>query len=433
MSSPSASVLPLTIGIAPFPEGFKGSMDETFQQGVQLMTAFVEGQFLTGVILPPGTTLPTSDSGMIFMGGSWYYWDATLGHYVAQTVSAKPTKNFARNPIYQVAQLGTSFTVGAGVTQTYDMALVRSTAGTVLAIATDVGPLAGNDNDLIGSALKYTVPGPTLVPTLAATDLYCHEHLIEGIDIAMLRGQVISLSFSVWASVAGTYSVYLCNSGRDSTYVANFTISAPQASSWVRIKIQGIPPFPTLGTWSFSEGVTGLYIGIVMAAGAQWQTTTPNAWQNAFKASTATNINMLTVINNQLKITGIKLEGSSGCSYLQAPSFQADYEDAIRYYFTTFNYQSLTTGTPITAIAHLTNIALFAFTFPRRMCKAPTVVPYGWTSHTAGNVTNVSIGTDFAVANLGSYQKGIMSSVLPTGTAKGDVILTIITADARLS
>jgi hypothetical protein len=428
------NVLPLTIGIAPFPEGFHGDMDETWQQGVQLMTAYVEGAFLTGIILPPGSTLPTSDSGMIFMGGSWYYWDPTHNAYVAQTVSAKLAKNYARNAIYQVAQLGNTFNaIPAGVTKTYDLAQVRSTLASVLAIAQDVGPIAGNDNDQVSSAIRYTV-GPTLVPTLATGDLYCHEHLIEGSDIVMLQGEVTSLSFSVWVNVAGTYSVYLTNNGRDSSYVANFTISATQASTWVRIKIQGIPPFPTLGTWNFGEGVTGLYIGIVMGVGTSLQTTTLNAWQNAFRAGSASNTNLLTVTNNQLKITGIKLEASSGCSYLTAPAFEADYYDAIRYYFTTFLYQSVTAGMPISFTAYAAAAAAGSLIFPRRMCKVPTVVPYSPSTNTAGTVRNISgTAADVVVATLPATQKGTGSTFTLTGAAVGNVALANITADARLS
>ena len=48
-------------------------MDETFQQACVLMSATVEGQFLTGLVLPPGSTLPTTDQGVIMMDGIWYF------------------------------------------------------------------------------------------------------------------------------------------------------------------------------------------------------------------------------------------------------------------------------------------------------------------------------------------------------------------------
>jgi hypothetical protein len=154
-------VIPLNISIAPFPEGFQGDLDETFQQACILMEAFIQGNFLTGLILPPGSTLPTTDQGPIAMGGQWYFWDTASGQYLPQTVSVKLTKNFARNPIYQVQQSGGTFTLASGVTKIYDCALARTTAANVLAIAPDTGPPASGDTDFIPSAIKYTV-GPQL-------------------------------------------------------------------------------------------------------------------------------------------------------------------------------------------------------------------------------------------------------------------------------
>ena len=119
--------IPLKISIAPFPEGFQGDMDETFQQACILMEATVEGQFLTGLVLPPGSTLPSSDVGPIFMGGIWYYWDPVSGQYLPQSIQARPAKNFVKNGSYQVQQTGSTPTLIAGVNKTYDMCLCRMT------------------------------------------------------------------------------------------------------------------------------------------------------------------------------------------------------------------------------------------------------------------------------------------------------------------
>jgi hypothetical protein len=432
-----AAPIPFDLSIAPFPEGFQGDMDETFQQAVQLMTGTVQGAFLTGLILPPNSTLPTTDQGPIAMNETWYFWDSTSGQYLPQTVTVKQTKNFARNPVYQVAQQGLTFTIGAGggnstpVAQTYDMSLCRSVVASVLAISQIGGPPAGPNNDNITTAINYTV-GPTLVPTPAASDLYAHEHLIEGADITMLQGEVTTLSFWIRVNQAGTYSVYLTNAGRDHSYVSSFTITAAQASTWVRITVAGIPPFPSAGTWNYGEGQTGLYLGVPMCVGTQWQTSTFNTWQSAFFAGSSGNTNLLTVLNNQMSITGIKLEAAAAASYLQVPSFQNDFEEMQRYFYTTFNYQSLTAGWPFTGTAYAANSVSICAGFPRRMCKVPNVVPYGWASHAAGNVTNISTNVDYANATLGATQKGVVGGPAITATA-GQVFATFIQADARLS
>jgi hypothetical protein len=423
--------LPLSISIAPFPEGFKGDMDETFQQATHLMTGTIDGNFLTGLILPPGSTLPTTDQGPIAMGGTWYFWDPVSGQYLPQSATVKPSKNFARNPVYQVAQQGFTFTLGTGITQTYDMAIARSTLANVLAINQVGGPAAGPNTDTINSAINYTV-GPNLVTTPGAADLYTHEHLIEGADITMLQSEVTTLSFWIWVNQAGTYSAYLTNGGRDRSYVFNFTIAAAQASTWVRVIVPAIPAFPSTGTWNYGEGQTGLYLGIPMCVGTQWQTSSLGSWQSALYAGSSQNINILTVLNNRMSITGIKFEAATSPSYLQVPSFQTDFEEMLRYFYTGFTYQSKTAGIPIQTSAYVANGVQFNQLFPRRMAKTPTVVPYGWTSHTAGNVTNVSTGVDYANATLGATQKGVVGAATVTA-AKADVFFAYFTADARLS
>lgn len=424
------SIIPLNISIAPFPEGFQGDMDETFQQACALMESFIQGNFLTGLILPPGSTLPTTDQGPIAMGGTWYFFDPASGQYLPQTVPVKPAKNFAKNAIYQVQQTGTAFTLGSGVTNTYDMTLARTTVASVLAIAADTGPPAGPDNDQIGSAIKYTV-GPSLVTAPAATDLFSHEHLFEGSDIAALQGQTLSLGFSAWANQPGTYSVYLTSGGRDMSYVVNFTIAA--ANTWYRIKVPGIPAFPTTGTWHWGEGQTGLYVGVPMCVGTQWQTANRGSWQPAFLAGTSANINLLTVVNNQLKITGIKLEAASSCTPLTVNAFSVDYEEAIRYYFTSFNYQITNSGLTLFGVSHVAEFGFLSGLFPRRMCKVPTVVPYSNATFAAGTVRNMSTSADLTLATLPAYPKGFGGSITVVGAVVGNVVSALITADARLT
>lgn len=409
-------------------------MDETFQQAVQLMAGTVVGNFLTGLILPPGSTLPTSDQGPIAMNETWYFWDSTTGQYLPQTATAKPSKNYCKNPIYQIAQQGNAITPPAGISQNYDMGMTRCVLANTLAISAMAGPTAGSGYDTIQSAIKYTV-GPALVSAPASTDLYAHEHLIEGCDIAMLQGQIMTLSFLVWINTGGTYSVYITNSGRDHSYTATFTISATQASTWVRIIVPNIPAMPTTtGTWNFGEGVTGLYIGFPFAVGTQWQTGALNAWNAALYCGSSANSNLMAVGNNQYAITGVKLEASPNAGYVVAPAFSNDLEDCQRYFYTTFNYQSLAAGGAIYGSCQLAATGTLSWGFPRRMAKVPSVVPYSNTTFTAGTVRNLSTAADVAVATIGATQKTVSAGAIAmTGAAKADVIAAIIRADARLT
>ena len=425
--------VPLKISVAPFPEGFEGDLDETFQQAVQLMEAYIEGNFLTGLILPPGSTLPTSDMGPIAMGGIWYFYDPVTGTYQPQSLSAKLARNYAKNAIYQIQQTGPSFTLGAADTGTYDMVLSRATVASVLAIAADTGPTASGDSDYCASAIRYTV-GPTLVPTLAATDKFVHEHLVEGSDIVMSQGEILSLSFSIYTNVPGTYSVYLCSGARDASFVAQFTVQT--ADVWQRVKVSGIPALPVgvTGTWNFADGQTGLRIGVVFGIGSQFQTTAANLnkWIGGAFYGTAANTNLCSTVNNQFKISAIKLEASSSVTYMSVESFEDDYELMNRYYWSGFVYQSATTGVPEIFVASTTNTAFGSVMFPRQMAKIPTVVPYSWLNQAAGYVTSLTANTDYPVATIPASREGAAASITVTST-KGDVLAAILVADARLN
>jgi hypothetical protein len=430
--------IPLKISIAPFPEGFQGDMDETFQQGVQLMGATVEGSFLTGLVLAPGSTLPTVDVGPVAMGGQWYFWNPNISSYQPQSSVTKPLKNYAKNGSYQVQQTGSTPTLTAGVNKIYDMARcwMTPTAG-VLTIAADIGPTAGADYDTCPAAIRYTVG--TTASSLGSTDLYAHEHLVEGADLAAIQGEPLSLSFLCWVNQPGVYSAYLCSGARDVSYCTTFTM--PTANTWTRIKISGIPAMPSLGTptgtWTFGEGQTGLYIGIVMACGAQWKTANTGQWNAGLFLAGTTQSNMVSVTTNQMKITAVRLEASAQCGYAVINSFDDDFWDCIRYYFSTFNYSTsspFAAGFAVQSVCYAAAATLMSFAFPRRMAKIPSVVPYGWVSHTAGNVTNISSSnTDIANATLTATQKGLVATPTVTAATTGQSIACLIVADARLT
>lgn len=405
-------------------------MDETFQQGCILMEATVEGAFLTGLILPVGSTLPTADAGPIAMGGQWYFWSSVTNSYQPQGSTGRPGKNYCKNGGYQVQQLGATPTLAAGVNKIYDMALCRMTTIAVLSIVGDVGPMAGADYDTCPAAIRYTVG--TAAPTLGATDIYSHEHLIEGSDLAAIQGEVLSLSFLCWVNQPGTYSCYLASGGRDESYVATFVM--PTANTWVRVKIPGIPAIPNTGTWTFTEGTTGMYVGVTMASGAQWTTANVKQWGSGLFMAGTGQTNMAAVTNNQMKITAVRLEAGAQCGYASINSFDTDFWECIRYYFTTFNYQSVTAGMQIMATAYIANSCIFSLLFPRRMCRAPTAVPYSNTTPpVAGHLTNISTGADYVNATLGALGKGIYGAPGTLTAAAGNVISCYITADARLT
>jgi hypothetical protein len=197
--------------------------------------------------------------------------------------------------------------------------------------------------------------------------------------------------------------------------------------------VPAIPAFPSTGTWNYAEGQTGLYLGVPMCVGTQYQTSSLGSWQSAFYAGSPQNINMLTVLNNRMSITGIKFEASSAASFLQVPSFETDFNEVLRYYYTTFTYQSTGAGVSVMGVAHVAANAIISSLFPRRMCKVPTVVPYSSTTFASANVRNSTTAADVAVATLGATAKGVYAVPAVAAAVAGNVITCLIRADARLT
>jgi hypothetical protein len=165
-----------------------------------------------------------------------------------------------------------------------------------------------------------------------------------------------------------------------------------------------------------------------MAVGSQWQTTLTNTWLSNFAAGTSANSNLLGVVNNQLKITGIKLEASSSCTPLTVNSFDDDLEEVLRYYWTSFNYQSVTAGIAIPIFAPSNGVWRADFVFPQRMCKAPTITPYSQDTQVSGLITNLSLGAEIippgTPPTIKAFPKGLddqeTCTIATTGTIGGN-------------
>ena len=119
-------------------------------------------------------------------------------------------------------------------------------------------------------------------------------------------------------------------------YIVRFTEPALASfnNSASRKPVNGVSSIPSK---TYPNGRTRLDVG-----------SAPGSWQNGFFATTSgVMTNFCAVTNNQLAVTGFKLEASSTATYLSVKSFESDLHDAIRYYSTSFNYQVTNAGVPL--------------------------------------------------------------------------------------
>ena len=119
------------------------------------------------------------------------------------------------------------------------------------------------------------------------SDYFTFLQKIEGqniIDFAFGTSSALSITTSYWikTSVAGAYSVNICNGSFTRSYVATYTI--PTANVWTQLKLT-ISGDQT-GTWA-TDNTSGLQLTFDLGTGATYATTTTNAWQagNFVKAS----------------------------------------------------------------------------------------------------------------------------------------------------
>lgn len=143
----------------------------------------------------------------------------------------------------------------------------RVTSAGVLTVAqvASVTP-AGSPN-----RLRATVT--TADASLAAGEYWTISQNLEGSNVADFKYGAAGAFNSVlrfgFKGPAGTYAVHLGNSAANRSYVALFTITAPQANTDTvqTISIAG----DVTGTWLTADGVIGITLDIVLAAGTTFQ------------------------------------------------------------------------------------------------------------------------------------------------------------------
>lgn len=196
-----------------------------------------------------------------------------LPSWAANSATARIARNRIVNPAMQVSQENGNT---SGTTSAYYAAdqwfMSRVTSAGVFT-AQRVQSVTAN-----GSKDRFRVTITTADASVAAGEYLTVSTNLEGQEVADLRYGSASAAQIVirfgFKGPAGTYAVHLGNSAANRSYVALFTISAPNANTDT---VQTISvPGDTSGTWLTDTGI-GMTIDIVLACGSTFQGTT--GWQ----------------------------------------------------------------------------------------------------------------------------------------------------------
>ena len=138
-----------------------------------------------------------------------------------------------------------------------------------------------------GSPNRYRVTVTTPDTSLAAGEYLSISQNLEGSNVADFQYGGANAKQSVlrfgFKGPAGTYSIALHNSAVNRSYVALFTITAPQTNTDT---VQSFAiPGDTTGTWLTADGVIGITLDIVLAAGTTYQAAT--GWQSGLILATS--------------------------------------------------------------------------------------------------------------------------------------------------
>jgi len=163
------------------------------------------------------------------------------------------------------------------------------------------GTLSGFKN-----CIKLTVG--TQQASLSATHYSALGQIIEGSNVSdfmygTANAVTTTVSFWVYSSATGTYSIRLRNSANDRSYVSEYTINNINTWEYKNITIPG----DTSGTWL---STTGVGIGVIFSfgAGTTYQTTA-NSWQSGTYFVTSSTSNFFAnAVGSAIYITGLQLE-----------------------------------------------------------------------------------------------------------------------------
>lgn len=144
--------------------------------------------------------------------------------------------------------------------------------------------------------------------SLTSVDYVNMNQPIEGFNVSDFifgtnSAQSVTVSFWVYATVTGTFSVSLKNIDSTRSYVTNFTVASTNTWQYVSMTFPG----DTTGTWAV-DNTRGIAVGITLAVGTALQTTA-GSWQSGNYIGTSSTSNFFAnAVGSAIYITGLQLE-----------------------------------------------------------------------------------------------------------------------------
>jgi hypothetical protein len=218
------------------------------------------------------------------------------------------------------------------------------------------------------------------------------SHSIEGPRVARLNwgtltATPITISFWMRATIIGTYSGTIMNSGNNRCYAFTFSISTSNTWEYQTVIIPG----DLSGTWNKAPGQVGMIIYFAAMAGTTYQGT-PGAWfaGTAYGATGTTNV--VSAFGNTMLVTGLAVfPGIQAPTAAQSLLILRPYDQELllckRYWQQSSSQRAYIASDSSHAISVLTtsvpnSCAYYNHTYSVEMQTIPVILPYPHTTPT---------------------------------------------------
>jgi len=195
-----------------------------------------------------------------------------------------------------------------------------------------------------GHVYALSAIATTAQATMNNQDYVTLEQRIEGYSVAdfgwgTAYAQPVTVSFAVYSTQAGQYTLALRNATNTMSYVAPFTV--PGVNQWVQV--QQTIPGETSGTWEVETSL-GLSVAVTLAVGSNWVTSDVARWQESSRApsgfgyvAATGGVNFMGTVNNQFYLTGVQVEKGTIMTGFEARPFGVELILCYRYFIKLIN------------------------------------------------------------------------------------------------
>jgi hypothetical protein len=401
-------------------------------------TGINEGQIITIINMAGNEVTLTLQNGPVTVklqdeGILRLYYDVVNTQFKilqADIIESEILQNEIINGSCDIWQEGTSFAAIADGTYHACQFGYEKSGTMVHTVTKETSILPTGDN--FNAAIKVDVT--TADAAIAAGD-YCLpvEQIIEGYNIRKMIGKYVTFGFWARDTKTGIHCVAFRNSGKDRSYVIEYTINS--TDTW-EYKTVTILMDNTSGTWDYTNGA-GLRISWAAAVGSTYQTTA-NAWQTGNFMGTSNQVNSCDNTANNFYITGITFAVGKTAIKPNTTIIDDEIERCQRTFEKTYNLDVAPgTITDVGANGAFHSITGQSLNLQRTLIAKrvnPTIIWYSNVSGNANNVYDNSATADKAISStiwLGQKSTGFPVATL--SITAGTIITAHFTADARHS